>query len=198
LFFSQKYLWDSINVNKVVLSNSVHLFLPKLWDKTTQQISMTFNQFIQKFPEEKLPISITEESASAYSLDNEPLSEKAIEEFILPIETGVDELTEFVPCFRIEGLKDAIALLYWKAALLSYEYVLVTFEKSGKLIDRQVIAGTVSDGHGIVRTVASIDEAMTIYMVSGMAEGAEDEYDASTSTAKELEMLPDGRMIELA
>ncbi|MBK8566396.1 MAG: hypothetical protein IPN76_24440 [Saprospiraceae bacterium] len=159
---------------------------------------MTFNQFIQKFPEEKLPISITEESASAYSLDNEPLSEKAIEEFILPIETGVDELTEFVPCFRIEGLKDAIALLYWKAALLSYEYVLVTFEKSGKLIDRQVIAGTVSDGHGIVRTVASIDEAMTIYMVSGMAEGAEDEYDASTSTAKELEMLPDGRMIELA
>jgi hypothetical protein len=159
---------------------------------------MTFNQFIQKFPEEKLPISITEESASSYSLENEPLSQKAIDDFILPIEEDVDELTEFVPCFRIGGLKDATALLYWKAGLLSYQYVLATFEKSGKLIDRQVIAGTVSDGHGIVRTVASIDEAMTIYMVSGMAEGSEDEYDASKSTAKELELLPDGRMIQLA
>jgi hypothetical protein len=159
---------------------------------------MTFNQFIQKFPEEKLPISITEESASTYSLENEPLSQKAIEDFILPIEEVTDELTEFVPCFRIGGLKDTTALLYWKAGLLSYQYVLATFEKSGKLIDRQVIAGTVSDGHGIVRTVARIDEDMTIYMVSGMAEGSEDEYDASKSTAKELELLPDGRMIELA
>ncbi len=158
---------------------------------------MTFNQFIQKFPEEKLPISITEESAFTYSLENEPLPQKAIDDFILPIEEVADELTEFVPCFRIEGLKDATALLYWKASLLSYQYILATFEKSGKLIDRQVIAGTVSDGHGIVRTVASIDEAMTIYMVSGMAEGSEDEYDASKSTAKELELLPDGRMIEL-
>ncbi len=159
---------------------------------------MTFNQFIQKFPEEKLPISITEESASIYSLENEPLSQKAIEDFILPMEEDADELTEFVPCFRLSGLKDAIALLYWKAGLLSYQYVLATFEKSGKLIDRQVIAGTVSDGLGIVRTVARIDEGMTIYMVSGMAEGSEDEYDASMSTAKELELLPDGRMIELA
>ncbi|MCC6723667.1 MAG: hypothetical protein IT258_04105 [Saprospiraceae bacterium] len=159
---------------------------------------MTFNQFIQVFPVEKLPISINDESASAYSLENEPLSQKAIEEFILPIETDSDELTEFVPGFRLTGLKDATALLYWKAGLLSYQYVLVTFENSGKLIDRQVIAGTVSDGKGLVRTVATIDEAMTIYMVSGFAEGSEDEYDASSSTARELELLPDGRMIELS
>ncbi len=158
---------------------------------------MTFNQFIQKFPEEKLPVSISEDSASAYSLENEPLSQKAIEDFLLPIEDETDDLTEFVPCFRLSGLKDATALLYWKAGLLSYQYVLATFDKSGKLIDRQVIAGTVSDGRGIVRTVARIDEDMTIYMVSGMSEGSEDEYDASRSTAKELELLPDGRMIEL-
>ena len=112
---------------------------------------MTFNQFVQKFPEEKLPISITEDSASEFSLENEPLSQKAIEDFILPLEEDTDELTEFVPGFRIAGLKDVTAILYWKAGLLSYQYILATFEKSGKLIDRQVIAGTVSDGRGIVR-----------------------------------------------
>ncbi len=164
----------------------------------TNPSKMTFNQFIQKFPEEKLPISLNEESASTFSNENEPLSQKAIIEFILPIEDDADELTEFVPGFRFSaGLKDATALLYWKAGLLSYQYVLATFEKSGKLIDRQVIAGTVSDGRGIVRTVARIDEDMTIYMVSGFSEGSEEEYDASNSTARELELLPDGRMIEL-
>ena len=59
------------------------------------------------------------------------------------------------------------------------------------------IAGTISDGKSIARTVARIDEDMTIYMVSGMAEGSELEYDASKSTAREIELLPDGRMIEL-
>ncbi|MBI1224113.1 MAG: hypothetical protein GC192_02650 [Bacteroidetes bacterium] len=159
---------------------------------------MTFNQFLQIFPEEKLPISITEENASVFSVENEPLPHKAVEDFILPIEPDVDEMTEFVPGFRIEGLKDAHAILYWKAGLLNYQYVLATFENSGKLIDRQVIAGTVSDGVSIVRTVARIDEDMTIYMVSGMAEGSENDYDADKSTARELELLPDGRMIELA
>jgi hypothetical protein len=158
---------------------------------------MTFNQFLQKFPEEKLPISITEESAFDFSNMNEPLPQKAIEDFILPMEEDFDDLTEFVPGFRIEGLKDIQAILYWKASLLNYQYVLATFEKTGKFIDRQVIAGTVSDGQSLVRTVARIDEDLTIYMVSGMAEGSEEEYDASTSTAKEMELLPDGRMIEL-
>lgn len=159
---------------------------------------MTFNQFVQLFPSEKLPISLTEESAFVFSQENEPLPQKAIDDFLMQLESDADDLTEFVPGFRIEGLKDIHALLYWKAGLLNYQYILATFEKSGKLIDRQVIAGTVSDGRSIVRTVARIDEDMTIYMVSGMAEGSEEEYDASQSTAKEMELLPDGRMIVLA
>ncbi|MCF8246223.1 MAG: hypothetical protein K9J37_05435 [Saprospiraceae bacterium] len=159
---------------------------------------MTFNQFIQIFPEEKLPISITEESASDYSLQNIAMPQKAIDEFLLEIDPDVDEMTEFVPGFRIAGLKDIHAIVYWKAGLLNYQYILATFEKSGKLIDSHVIAGTVSDGLSIIRTVARIDEDMTIYMVSGMAEGSDEDYDASQSTAREMELLPDGRMIELA
>lgn len=159
---------------------------------------MTFNQFINLFPEVKLPVSITEETASEFSLENAPFPQKAIEDFLLPIEEDADELTEFVPGFRIPGLKDAHALLYWKAGLLNYQYVLVTFEKNGKLIDRQVIAGTASDGSIVVRTVAQIDEDRTIYMVSGAFVGSEEDYEADQSTAKELELLPDGRMIELA
>ncbi|MBI5917457.1 MAG: hypothetical protein HY842_18975 [Bacteroidetes bacterium] len=159
---------------------------------------MTFNQFLKIFPEVTLPVSITEESASAFSLDNDPFTGQMIEEFLLPLEPDMDDLTEFVPGFRIAGLNDIHAVLYWKAGLLSYQYVLVTFEKSGKPIDRKVIAGTVSDGKIIVRSVARIDEYLTIYIVSGVASGSDDLFDANESTARELELLPDGRMVELA
>jgi hypothetical protein len=158
---------------------------------------MTFNQFIQIFPEEKLPISINEESASEFSLDNPPLPQKAIDDFLLPIEEDADDLTEFVPCFRVPNLTDIHAIVYWKAGLLNYQFVLTTFEKSGKLIDRQVIAGTVSDGKMVATTVARIDEDLTIYIVGGRVEGSDEIYDANQSMAKELELLPDGRMIEL-
>lgn len=157
---------------------------------------MTFNQFLQIFPEVKLPVSITEESATAFSQENTPLSERMIAEFILPIEEDADEFTEFIPGFRIAGLKDFHAVVYWKAGLMNYQYVLATFENGGNPIDRQVIAGTFSDGKIITRSVARIDEDRTIYIVSGQMEGSDEEYEAGKSTARELELLPDGRMIE--
>jgi hypothetical protein len=161
-------------------------------------MSYTFDTFIQKFPEVKLPISVSEESISEFSMENDPLSEKLIVEHLLPYEeTEPDDMTEYVACFRIPGLKDIHAIVFWKAALLSYEYVLATFEKGGKLIAKQTIAGTASDGKAIVRSAARIDEDFTIYIVSGISDAAETIYDATQSTTKELELLPDGRLVQL-
>lgn len=159
---------------------------------------MTFDQFLDTFPEVNLPVSITEESAVTFGRENPPLTERALREFILPLEEGADEFTEFIPGFRIAGLKDFHAVVYWKAGLLSYQYVIVTFEKGGKPIDRQVIAGTFSDGRVITRSVARIDDDWTIYIVSGQTDGSDEAYDAEHSTARELELMPDGRMIEFA
>lgn len=160
---------------------------------------MTFNQFVQKFPEITLPISVTEDTASAASLDNEPLSQRMIDEYLLPIDPNTDEMTEFVPCFRIPNMDEVHALCYWKAGLLNYQYILATFQKNGVFIDSHVIAGTLSDGVSVIQTVARIDEYNTIYMVSGMAtNGIGENYEAIQSRAKELELLSDGRLIELS
>ncbi len=162
-------------------------------------MKFTFDTFIEKFPEVKLPVSVSEENVSEFSLENDPLSEKLIVEHILPYEEGeLDDMTEYIACFRIPNLKNIHAIVYWKASLLNYEYVLATFEKGGKLIAKQTIAGTVSDGHIIVRSAARIDEDFTIYIVSGPTEGPDDVYDASQSTTKEIELLPDGRLMEMA
>ncbi len=158
-----------------------------------------FNELLQKFPAVKLPVSITEDTASEYGTANSPLSERLISDHILPLEgmEEMDEMTEFVPCFRIDGTKDFHALVYWKAGLMNYQYVMATFGKGGKAIDRQVVAGTFSDGRAITRSVAKIDEDMTIYIVSGQTDGGEEDYDANLSTAREIELMPDGRMVEL-
>jgi hypothetical protein len=160
----------------------------------------TFAAFLKKFPEVKLHVSITEDTASEFGKENEPLNERMILDNILPIEgeTEIDEMTEYVACFRLAGLKDIHAVVYWKASLLNYEYVLVTFEKNGKPITGQVIAGTTSNGKTIIRSVAKIDEDFTIYIVSGQVEGSDENYDATNSTAREIELLPDGRLVEFA
>lgn len=161
-------------------------------------MSANFQHFLNRFPEANLPLTLKEEDAIIYSAENEPIPHKLIDEFILPHELEANELTEFVPCFRINGLKNFDAVVYWRAGLLNYQYIIMTFEKGGKTIDRKVLAGTVSDGNLIVRSVARIDDDMSIYIMSGPSNRSDDLFDASLSTTVELELLPDGKIVELA
>jgi len=161
-------------------------------------MATTFRHFLDKFPKVNLPQTLSEEDARIYSKDNEPLPDKLIQEFILPNDTEVDDLTEFVPCFKLADTKDFHAVVYWKAGLMNYQYTMLTFDKSGKAIDKKTLAGTISNGIAIVRSVARIDNDMSIYIMSGHTDRDETHFDAAESTTVELELLPDGKMMELA
>ena len=91
-----------------------------------------------------------------------------IEQYITPIETEEeDEYTEYVPCFSIPETHEFFAVVYWKGALMNYQYILATFSKKGELIDRRVIGGTFSDGEMLVKSVVTIEDDWIIYVVSG-------------------------------
>lgn len=156
-----------------------------------------FDHFLSIFPEVKLPVNISEESIHTLSQENSTLPERLIQEFLLPYEEDEDDLTEFVACFRIAGIKDFHALVYWKATLMNYQYVLATFTKAGMLINREVIAGTYSDGKVITRSYARVDDDWSITIVSGQMEGSEENYDASSSRTIEMDLLPDGKIVPL-
>lgn len=162
---------------------------------------LSFDAFIERFPEVSLPVSLTEESSSLFAAENDPLPERLIEEHILPFERLFgdvnDELTEYVPCLRLAGITEYHALVYWKASVQGYQFILATFEKGGKLIDREVIAGTYWDEDNIIRSVAKVDEDMSIYIVSGQTSASTDQFNPDESTARELELLPDGKIVEL-
>jgi len=157
---------------------------------------LNFGHFLEKFPEIKLPITLTEESALAFSKTNDPLSSHLIEEYIIPIEPEeVDDMTEFVACVRIPETHGFFAIIYWKAALMNYQYVLATFSKTGELINRRVIGGTYSDGDMLIQSVATIEEDWIIYVVSGKTSANATSYDASSSKSYNLELLATGEII---
>lgn len=162
--------------------------------KTNEKLN--FGHFLEKFPVIELPVTLTEESATAFSKTNDPLSAHLIEEYILPIEPdGVDDFTEFVACIRIPDTHGFFGVVYWKAGLMNYQYILATFSKTGELIDRKVIAGTYSDGDMLIQSVATIEEDWIIYVVSGKTSANATSYDASSSKSFDLELLATGEII---
>ena len=167
-------------------------------ENTKRPPRVSFSHFLNKFPEVELPAILAEEAHHAFSQNNDPLPALMIEQFILPLEDQqVDDYTEFVPCMKIPGTHDFHAIIYWRAGLMNYQYMLACFTKKGELIDKRVIAGTFSDGDTLTTSVATIDEDWVISIVSGQAGVGEKEYDPSSSTAYQLELLPDGKIVNV-
>jgi hypothetical protein len=159
---------------------------------------ITFSQFAASFPEVQLPVLINDELARLASLNNTPLSDALVQEFILPGETeDFTEFTEYVPCFRVPDTKLFHAVVYWRAELLNYQFVLITFTEKGEEIDRYALCGTVSDGDLLIQSVATIQEDWTILVVSGQTDARDtNSFDPTQSTSIELELLPDGTILK--
>ncbi|HMQ47761.1 MAG TPA: hypothetical protein PKA00_10040 [Saprospiraceae bacterium] len=154
-----------------------------------------FQHFLHLFPEVELPFTLGEHDHHTFSMQNTPISGSIIQEYVLPIEEeDPDEFTEFVACLKIPATKDFHAIVYWKAALMDYRYVLATFNKKGVLIDKLVIAGTFYQDKALTSSVAKIDEDWTIYVVSGQS--VDSSFDPSSSTIRQFELLPEGRIIQ--
>ena len=167
--------------------------------KTKGDQNVAFAHFIEHFPEVPLPVTLGDDSHHEFSRHNDPLPPRAIAQYIEPLEPPEteEEFTEYIACFRLPDAHEFIAVVYWRAHLMNYRYKLATFTKSGQLIDTQIIAGTFSDGKTLTKSVAIIGEDWEILIVSGQTEvGREEKYDASTSTTHQLELLPDGIIVQ--
>ena len=100
---------------------------------------ISFQNFLNRFEEVTLPISIGTETHLDFSSQQDPLPVAMIERFF--IETGImtelDEFTELVPLMKIPETGDFHALIVWKAGLMNYEYWILTFDKMEQLIDKK-------------------------------------------------------------
>lgn len=171
---------------------------------STEKKNNHFKSFYAYFPEIELPITLSEEYSSVFSKFNKPLPPEFIEMFILDQhlffgdqkenEMEIDEIVEYLPCFRIPENKNYFGIVYWKASLLKYEFILHTFDTKGKSIARQVIASTTSDGTNIRQVVATIDPDLEIYIMGGDSERG-NIYNPENSKAFSLEITDMGQII---
>ncbi len=162
---------------------------------TEKRNRISFTHFLEAFPEIELPIILSEDSISAFNTHNKPMPQLMIDQYIMPYERDIDiEITEFVPCFSIPETHEFRAVVYWKASLMSYEYILMTFTKKGQFIAKKVIAGSTFRNNKMVRSVATIDPDWMIYVAGGVHEN-DQEYDASNTKTVEMELLPDGNIL---
>lgn len=142
-----------------------------------------------------MPVTLGEDTHHTFGVENEPLSDAMIEQFILPTEPGamLDEFTEYVPCFAIDDTEQFIALVWWKATLLNYEYFLATYTLKGELIDCRVIAKTTVEGEKVFRSVAHIDEEYEITIGEGVSEGGS-YFDPTSSKTRFMEIMANGEI----
>lgn len=161
-------------------------------------LSMTvkFDYFLSKFPVVELPVILSEDSHHDFSNENDPLSPAVIDKFMTQYETTVqDDMTEYVACFQLPlENKSFSAIIYWKAGLLNYDYILATYDtKTGTMIDKKAIAGTKVVGNAVKRIVAIVKEDLTVHSAEGIEEGGQD-YDADSTKVKKFAILDNGRI----
>lgn len=163
------------------------------------ETSFEITDLLQFFPVIALPITLGEETHHDFSQHNEPLPGDLVRQFLPSGDSEPDdeEVTEYVPCFRIEDVGNFYTLVYWRAALLSYSYHLATFTARGDLIDHKIIAGTFYAQGVLTQSMATISEAHIIYIVMGQSAAALGAFDAGSSSVNHLRITEEGVLEEV-
>ncbi len=157
---------------------------------------LNFGHLLDFFPEVDLPVVLTDENLVIFSKENKVLPLPIVDEFLAKHDhSEIDEFTEYIPCFKIPNTDQFYAIVYWKAQLLNYEYHLVTFDQKGNFITGKVIAGMISNGNTLIKTVATIDEDWIIHIVTGEDNAGSSNYDPESSKAYTMEIVSTGDII---
>lgn len=159
---------------------------------------ISLRHVLEKFPEVDLPITLGEETHLTFSRRNDPIPALIIEQYLKEWdEMEADEHTEYIACFRLPISEQVVGVVYWRAGLLEYRYEMVTLNrKSGEVIDKHTLGGTLYDGIDLTQSVATINEEKTIYIASGQRQ-AELGYSAAGSTAQRLQVTDGGKFVEM-
>jgi hypothetical protein len=100
-----------------------------------------------------------------------------------------------VPCFLVGATENFVAVVWWKAELLNYEYTIATFKITGEKIKQRVIAGTRVVGETVEYRVAQISPELEIVIAEGRAKGTD--LDPQTRKTYALKFLPNGEFLQL-
>lgn len=155
--------------------------------------AIDLEQLLNYFPEIQLPIVLSEDLAVTFSSSNIPIPLELVGTTLAKWEP-IDEFTEVVPCFSFSLNEKCDAIVYWVCSLMTYEYNLITIYERNKLVNKKVIAGTISNGQTIKRSIARIDDEFNIHCMVGESL-INEKYSPDHSKSYGFEILPDGLIV---
>lgn len=151
-----------------------------------------FAEFIEFFPALDLPLSLLPDTSQIPS-DPIPLPGHLQEAFILPFESDeVDEFTEYIPYGRLAATRDFEAIIYWKAGVLRYEYILATYSLQGDPLSHAIVGGLRYEEEGVLHSVAVIHPDLSITIAEGMAQTDDEGMDPDQTQTYQMTILPTG------
>ena len=154
-------------------------------------MKVTFANYLSRFPEVAPPVTLRDDSNHDFEA-NDPLQAEMIEQYITRYEVvEMDEFTEYLACFRLPKSGGYQTLVYWKAGLLNYDFVIATYKKDGNMIDKKAIAGIKVVGQNISRSIATINEDLAINIAEGM-EIAGGDFSADATKARRFQIGENG------
>lgn len=159
---------------------------------------ISFTNFLSRFPEIDLPVTLTDETERELSTRHDPIPPAMVDEFLgtfFPSEF-IDEYTEFVPCFRLKDTQKFHALVVWVAELTKKQFYLITFNEKAEALQSKIIGGMVIAGDKILRTAAHFDEDWLIHTVSGIEETSRDSGLNKETISTVIELLNDGSIVQ--
>jgi hypothetical protein len=167
----------------------------KLYHQDMDRIN--FSYFLEKFPTQPFPITLRADTYEELDGGKDPLPTLLIEQYLLDENEEDDGLTEHIACLRLPAHDNYEAIVYWRAGLLNYEYILKTYTKDGVgVIDSQVIAGTVVENEMLIESVATINEERIIYIATGASDIRDNSFDSTKNKVKHFEIVDDGTIVE--
>jgi hypothetical protein len=157
---------------------------------------MSLDKILHYFPTTALPLMLSDDHISDIENEVDQLPQSFIEENIMVWENETDDdMTEYIAVASLPAIEKKIfPIVYYKAGLLKYEFILATFDAEGKLICRKPIASTIVEGSQVKRSIASIEADYIINIIAGQSENGF-EYDPTMSKSFSMEVLADGDII---
>jgi hypothetical protein len=156
-----------------------------------------FKYFLEKFPTQALPVTLRADTFEELTAGIDPLPSLLIEQYLMDEEEEEDGMTEYLACFSLPTHEGYEAIVYWKASLLNYEYVLKTYTKDGfAVIDSKTIAGTAVVENQLIESIATIQEDRIIYIATGASDAHTMEFDTASNKIRHFEIVDDGTIIE--
>jgi hypothetical protein len=154
-------------------------------------MKVNFTNYLGRFPEIELPVTLRDDSNHDFEA-NPPLQDEMIEQYITRYEAvEVDDFTEYMACFQLPKNEKFQAIVYWKAGLMNYDFVIATYGKDGNMIDKKAIAGIKVVGQDITRSIATINDDLSINIAEGIEINGGD-FNADTTKARRFQILDNG------